>query len=534
MQIYLKSDNEWLYTDEDILETAPYASGTVELAAPLWSNCGIQLLVTDAEDEISVTDISDNLISQINLLREVTVNFNTAEEMEGFEKNPFVYEATPEPIPEHITRKAPFLVYDAYKRFEGEKAQNGRIAFYIAINTGGTSGVFEKSFLIRSGNIEITVKARVQVYNITLPEKRNLSLTNWFSLENMAYFHNLDEYSDKHFKMIEKYADVMKEMHQTHFLMLAEHIKISENDGEYVFDLSLVEKVSEIFFKKGFEFLEFGPVGTRKRVYYEDLNVLGIDGLVCDSEKGKAALEGFFKAMADMAQRNGWQDKLIFHIADEPDEPFSAIRRRMEQYSTIHRIMRKYLPDAKVCEAVKTAVFKDYIDILVPLSKTYEDSPAEFLKAKEAGKEIWFYTCCVPTGNYYQRFIDVPLLSGRYLFWSASRFGMSGYLHWGLNLMEKTQHPFNQTNQYHTYGDGVCLPAGDSHILYPDGDEIYYSMRMINYIKGTDDFELLNMLKRNNGEAYEQIVSSIVDSFHGDVDKNSFDKAYKKLLETLG
>jgi len=533
MKIFLKTDSEWLYPDEDFIGSKPYSAEKTEISAPLCEECSIQVLVTEAENEITVTDISENLDSQINVLREVTVNFNTAEEMEGFEKNPFVYNETPEPLPSHITRKAPFSVYDAYKPFEGEKPENGKMAFYITVSAGNKSGVFEKAFCIKSGDKQEIIRFFVRVYNVSIPEKRSLKLTNWFSLENMAYFHNLKEYSEEHFAMIEKYADIMKSIHQTHFLMLAEHIKVSENAGEYTFDLSLVEKISKIFFAKGFEYLEFGPVGTRKRVYNEDLNVLGVDGLVCDSAGGKKALKSFFKSMADMAYKNGWQDKIIFHIADEPDEPASAINRRMEQYSTVYEIMRSFLPEAKVCEAVKTAIFKDYIDILVPLSKTYEDSADEFIKAKENGKELWFYTCCVPTGNYYQRFIDVPLLSGRYLFWSASRFDMSGYLHWGLNLMEKDQHPFNQTNQYHTYGDGVCLPTGDSHIVYPDGDKIYLSVRLANYKKGADDFELLNVLKNKDFEAYQEIVSHIIGSFHGNTDMCEFNSAYNELLNKL-
>ena len=532
MKIYLKPDSEWLYPDDN-QGLSPYNGEKIELSAPMGSSCGIQFLAIGAFEEISVTDICGTLQSEINILREVTVNFNTAEEMEGFEKNPFVYSETPQPLPKHITRKAPFSVYDAYKPYENEKPVDGKIAFYISVNSGNSSGSFEKVFSVKSGEEEIIVNAVIKVYNVNIPEKRNLKLTNWFSLKNMAYFHNLEEYSEEHFKMIEKYADVMKSMHQTHFLLLAEHVKILEKDGEYSFDLNIMEKISKIFFEKGFEFLEFGPVGTRKRVYYEDLNALGIDGLVCDSDAGKKALEGFFKAMADIANKNGWQDKIIFHIADEPDEPKSAIDRRMEQYSTIHGIMRKFLPKAKVCEAVKTAIFKDYIDILVPLSKTYEDSSDEFDEAKINGKEIWFYTCCVPTGDYYQRFIDVPLLSGRYLFWSAARFDMTGYLHWGFNLMEETQHPFEQTNQYHTYGDGVCLPTGDSHIVYPDGDEIYRSMRMVNYCRGIDDFELLNILKDKDSTSYEKIISRVVDSFHGETDSKLFNKAYKELLEVL-
>lgn len=535
MNVFVKTDGEWLYPDEAELNTKPYDFESIELSAPLESLCGIQVLITDLSGDVSITDISvsDNLPVKINVLREVCVNFNTAEEMEGFEKNPFVYANTPEPLPKHITRRAPFYVYDAYKPYEKEKPENGKIAFYIEIMSGARSGKFEKLFCVKSGGDERIIRAVVRVYNVSLPKRRSLKLTNWFSLKNMAYFHKLEPYGDEHFKMIEKYADAMRSIYQTHFLLPAELIEISESNGEYTFDLSLLKKIADIFFKKGFEYLEFGPVGTRKRVYHEDLNVLGIDGLLCAGEKGERALESFFKSMADMAYENGWQDKIIIHIADEPDEPKSAIEKRMEQYGAVCAILRKYLPEVKVCEAVKTALFKDYIDVLVPLSKTFEDFPQEFITAKNEGKEIWFYTCCVPTGNYYQRFIDVPVISGRYLFWSASRFNMSGYLHWGFNYMEKDQHPFNQTNQYHTYGDGVCLPSGDSHIVYPDKDKLYYSMRMVNYRKGADDFELLNMLKSRDEKLYESIVSGIVHSFHGNTDLPLFEKTYNALLKAL-
>ncbi len=531
MNIYLKNDGVWLFPDEEQLGTAPYNGEEIYISTVLDSPVGVQFLVTNADD-VSVTDISDGASLKLNILRAVTVNFNTAEELKGFGNKAFVYPETPEKLPPHCVRRAPYEVYDAYKPYCGEQPQDGKIAFYAAFSSD-KAGEFTKKLLVKSGEDECVITVRLKVYNVSLPNERKLSLANWFSFSNMATFHGAEEYSQKHMLLAEKYADAMLYMHQTHFLVTADYVVCGKKDGEYCFDLSRVEQIAKLFFDKGFKFMEFGSIGTRKRVHHIDLNVLGIDGLVCDSPDGVKALETFFAQMAKMAQKNGWMDKIVFHIADEPDEPEEAIPRRMEQYGTIHKIMRKHFPSARVCEAVKTARFKDYIDILVPLSKTYEDSADEFIKASNEGSEVWFYTCCVPTGDYYQRFLDVPLVSGRMLFWAAAKHGIKGYLHWGLNQMEHDQRPFLQTNQYHTYGDGVCLPAGDSHIVYPDGDDLYYSLRLETLRKGVDDYELLCVLKENSLAKYTNIINSIGDSFHGIIDGKAFEEWRTKLLETL-
>ncbi len=531
MNIYLKNDGVWLFPDEEQLGTAPYNGEEVMLNTVLDSKVGVQILVA-ANDSVTVTDISGGTPATINLLRAVTVNFNTAEELKGFGNKAFVYPVTPEKLPPHCTRRAPFEVYDAYKPYCDEQPVDGKIAFYITFSSN-TPGEFCKKILIKSGDEERIVSVKLKVYNVNLPTERKLELTNWFSFNNMATFHGAEPYSEKHMEMARKYADAMLYMHQTHFLVTADYVDCSEENGQYRFDLSRVEQIAKLFFGKGFKHMEFGSIGTRKRVYHEDLNVLGFDGLVCDTEEGLKALDVFFCEMAKMAERNGWMDKIVFHIADEPDEPESAIPRRMKQYGAIHSLMREYFPSAKVCEAVKTAKFKDYIDILVPLSKTYEDSSEEFIAAAKEGSTIWFYTCCVPTGNYYQRFLDIPLASGRMLFWVAAKHNLPGYLHWGLNQMEEDQHPFEQTNQYHTYGDGVCLPAGDSHIVYPDGDDLYYSIRMETLRKGVDDYELLNLLKNENSDAYTDIMSAFDNNFHGWIDEKAFDSAKLNLLKAL-
>ncbi len=545
MRLYVKRETEWLYPDEPSLGTEWYHGELIELHTSAHSPVGFQLLAAGIEEALPADGRAKQGAScgilfdggaepemEINILRPVQVNFNTAEEAEGFDKKPFVYRKKPETLPKQCTRLAPFWVYDAYLPYEevSDGARlSGQQAFYLCFPAEEEAGVYEKKLTVRAGDQELTLKVLLHIYDTGLTKERKFFVSNWFSISNMANFHGIPLWSEAHFDMIGRYADAMKRMRQTHFMLTAQLVTIQKQGDDYVFDLARLERVAKIFFEKGFLKLAFGPVGTRERVQNETLKVLGLSDVPVDSEEGRKALRGFFQAFGVMAEQNGWMDRIVFHLADEPDEPAAAIPGRLKQYAQIHRILKEYFPRAEVCEAVKTAAFRDYIDTLVPLSKTYEDRAQEFV---DSGRTIWCYICCVPTGDYYQRFLDIPLVSSRYLFWAIAKQGFGGYLHWGLNQMEPDQHPFEQTNQYHTYGDGVCLPAGDSHVVYPDGDRLYYSMRLESCRKGSEDVELLKLLKERNPQAFARITEEI-QAFHGAVDAEAFEGWHIQLLKEL-
>ena len=534
MQLYVKSDREWLYPDEAELGSAVYVGEALPLYTAAGSPSGIQLLAADVEGAVLVTDLTGGPVTEINLLRDVQVNYNTAEEMQGFGKNPFVYMERRAEVPKHCTRLAPFRVYDPYKPYEGELPQDGKIAFYLCFAVGfdTPAGVYRKRLAIRAGGQEQQVTVDLHVYDAGLSREPRLNVTNWFSVDEMATRHGLELFSPAHFAMIEQYADAMLRMRQTHFLLPPETVGIIKKDGEIHFDFSLLEKLAELFFRKGFKGMEFGPVGMRKKVYHEELHVLQLENIPVDSDTGRQLLHRFFSGLAEMADCHNWKDKILFHIADEPDEPESAVPRRLVQYRMIVEIMHRYFPEALVCEAVKTTKFEEFIDILVPLSKTYEEFSQEFDQVKQGSNQVWFYICCVPTGDYFQRFLDVPLLGTRYVFWAGAKYGLTGYLHWGLNRLEPDQDPFEQTNQYHAYGDSVCLPAGDSHIFYADRSGLYLSMRAEACRKGAEDADLLMCLREKDLGLYQELIGK-VPGFHGKVNDGEFMENYLRLLQKL-
>lgn len=520
MKIYVKHDDQWLYPDEAALGTAPYAGQVLQLYGPQGGTCGIQILVEAPEVTVWAEGAS------VYRLREVTVPYNTAAEgTTGFGDDPFVYPVVMPQCPLHCTRLAPFQVYDAYIPYDGQKLQ-GSQAFFVQMDTA-TAGDRKLCVRIAGGQETVCIPVELCVYDVGLPAKPSFALDNWFSLENMADRHGIARYSPAHFAKIGEYAAIMASMRQTHFMITPDVIY---RDGKL--DFSVLEQLGDIFFAAGLQVMKIGPIGQRKRIYHADLLALSKDSVPVSSPEGQALLHSFFGELAQLAQKKNWQDKIVFHLGDEPDEPMTVIAARMEQYAMLRAMVRQYFPAAKVCEAVKTAIFQEHIDILVPLSKTYEQDKTAFDQTLEKGREVWLYTCCVPIGDYYQRFLDVPLHSGRQLFWSIARNHITGYLHWGLNQLEPDQHPFLETNQSHTYGDGKILPAGDSHNLYPDEDRIYLSMRMNMVRKGCEDVELLKLLEQKDSALW-QVLTKGFDQFCGNGNVQSMRQCSRQLLEAL-
>lgn len=523
MKIYVKYDDEWLYPDEKALGTAPYDEQPLQLWAPKGGICGIQILA----DELTC---APNIMAQgaeVMLLKAATVQYNTAtDDTTDFGDKPFVYIEHQKVCPSHCTRLAPFEVYDAYIPYEGQELSGNKQAFFVQLDTK-TAGNHSCWVEIQSGEDRVRVLVRLQVYDAGLPEKPTFALDNWFSLEAMADRHGVARFSPAHYEKIREYARIMAQMRQTHFMLTPD---IALVDGKL--DLTRLERVVDIFFEAGLQTLKLGPIGQRKRVYHENLLALAKDGPRVDSKEGQEMLCGFFSGVAALAERKGWQDKIVFHLADEPDEPEEAIPVRMKQYAYLRELVHRYIPDGRVCEAVKTAKFQEYIDILVPLTKTYELDPMPFIQAREKGREVWLYTCCVPIGHYYRRYLDTPLYDYRHLFWSIARNHCTGYLHWGLNQLEEDQHPFLQTNQSHSYGDGKILPAGDSHILYPEGSKIYRSVRMNMCRKGCEDVELLKLLEQKAPALWQELTADCV-LFHGNKDGDVLRRRSLQMLEAL-
>ncbi|MBT3292162.1 MAG: hypothetical protein HN380_32830, partial [Victivallales bacterium] len=167
----------------------------------------------------------------------------------------------------YISRAAPFRVYDALKPVAGScELKNGQVALHLLwrIPTDAEPGVYQATLSLGVGSTMAEIPIEIQVHAARVPVQGNLKVTNWFSLENMASRHGLEPWSPEHWQMIERYAKVMRDGRQTHFLLPIRLVEIEQlADGGYRFDFSRVERLANLFFDLGFTCLEGGHVGSR-------------------------------------------------------------------------------------------------------------------------------------------------------------------------------------------------------------------------------------------------------------------------------
>ncbi len=542
MKGYITSHDEWLYPDTILTEVEP------SIAVSMASNGeeGIKVLYTPeghslAQLHVKVRETAGMAVELFEMI-DVFVGYNETEKM--VQDGQFVILEEDYEKPDFCTRKAPFRVYEALNPVEKIVAINQeQFPLYVTVGANGqsTSTQVEKKVVLidlchpETEVVLETITIQVDVYPVAIPDQ-SLAITNWFSVENMATYHDLEENSQEHYNMIRQYAKMMRRLRQTHFFIEYDKKEQVYKDGEYNFES--FKPIIEIFFEEGFDTMEFGYFATKAPTSFtSDLKcAFDTDIRVC-SDKGYYELQRFTLALKKFLVKNKWDDKTIFHICDEPDvhvDNYGALEKRKQDYFKISNIIKKHLPHAKVVEAVKTTEFKSAVDIWVPLTANYEEFRQDYDLMAEYGDDVWCYVCCVPTGHHLNRFLDIDLIKSRLLFWGISKYNLTGYLHWGLNRPPSTDFdPFENSNTPNVEFNGI-YPSGDAFIVYPGQDKPLMGMRFEAQRKGAEDYELLRLLKSKNKEAYEEIMDNVVTSFSEyNAETDNFEDMRVKILKQL-
>ena len=65
-------------------------------------------------------------------------------------------------------------------------------------------------------------------------------------------------------------------------------------------------------------------------------------------------------------------------------------------------MVRKFMPDVPLIEAVETYDLAGAVDIWVPKNVFYQENQKEFEKIRTLGDKLWFYTCCFPGRSLHE------------------------------------------------------------------------------------------------------------------------------------
>lgn len=395
----------------------------------------------------------------------------------------------------------------------------------------------------------------IRVYPVTLG-KSPLYVTNWsahFSPETLAYLNHgnpVELYSPLYWELIRIHAQTMAAHRQNVYRIYPIwHTLYTYHNGKYTFDFSRFDKEVEIYDTVGgLEKIEGGHLAWRSGAWNEPFfvevplpdneetrklrtspnpqsveNGIRFTLLPVTDERAKNFITQFMPAFKKHLEQKGWLSKYIQHIADEPTA------KNAPSYVTISNYIHEFLPGVKVMDAVLTSKeLAGAIDIWIPQLNILHKDFDFYKELKTKGKEIWFYTCVAPRGNYANRFIELPLCQTRYLHWLNYKYAIPGYLHWGLNYWVKDQLHADASR------DRGKLPAGDNCIIYPGYRKLYTSIRFEAMRDGIDDYQLLKMVEQQHPAKAKEYVNAIIQGFDEyDSSVSHFRAVREKMLELL-
>ncbi len=524
IQYHVVSMNEWLYPDTPIPASPVQA---MELHAARGGRTGFQVLLRGIKrgDPI-VWKFEGDLAPAMYQLIDVRVPENSGPPCSAIPPD--------QPTPEYVIRKAPYRVYEALRPLNnGDPARGETDALYASfmIPSDAQPGEQKGVLSVKVGSETAEIGVTLTIHKARVPAQGHLRVTNWFNTDRMARVHNVEPWSEEHWEILHQYARMMRRGRQTDFIPIRpESKKIGEERWE--FDFTRTERMIRMFLDEGFTHIELPHTARHDRRKEAVARfVVNIDGTPYPgtSHEAYVYLAQSLSAWGDMLKRNGWYDRAIQHVVDEPTPKY------FDEYRIMAGTVRKFLPGVPLIDALGNPGLDGAVDIWVPVNKSYEENREGFEAHRRRGDTIWFYTCCNPTGFYLNRLIDAELLRTRLLHWGNWRYRLDGFLHWGLNQIIEEQDPFEDTCPPHGAYGQFHLPPGDSHIVYPGNDGPWSSVRFEAMGAGIEDYELLRAVAERDEELADEICEQLVRTFTDyDATVPGFDAAHRRLLEAAG
>ena len=448
-------------------------------------------------------------------------------------------------------------------------SESGRpVVLYVdyAIPADAEAGAYAGSIEVRSGSESTQVAVELEVYGATLPQKQEIKVNNWFNLRRIAEVHDVEIWSEPYWSLLQKYARLMALNRQTMFGVQPEVYGLKVVDGKVQCNYERLERYIRLFLSEGLTEIEGTHISYlhsvdddvtflnwasdypvhedwfAKRPPGDNQNKASVLGPVPTTPEGHALLRQWLTPFWDFLGKQGWQDMFYQHVFDEPRVT------QADHYRHLSLIIRQLMPGAKIIDAIQAKEINGADDVAVlrlddprmVVPSSPDGANGERVLAEENRRQVvetWYYTCCAPSGESLNRFIDFPLIRTRLLHWYNYISGTSGYLHWGLNCYQSDQDPWACTVPAEPYDmpyGKFKLPPGDTHVVWPGGVDVFGSMRLLAMRNGIEDYELLALLRDDRKVAglADEVVAQVIRSSKSYLqDPVEFDRHRRRLLE---
>lgn len=199
-------------------------------------------------------------------------------------------------------------------------------------------------------------------------------------------------------------------------------------------------------------------------------------------------------------------DGAYVYTFDERGEDFYPVVR--EYFGMVHE--RWGVPTFTTAKVPQDPeVLRDLnVDWLCPHWRFYDFEKAE--RCREAGHQVWSYTCCGPRYPFSNILADDPLICSRIIGWQMYHQKLDGFLFWGVNVWSRRNNdaPIDLSEgprldwSITTGGERWARLHGDGVLLYPLPDGPMGCIRLANIRDGFEDYEYLYALGSAQGEPY--------------------------------
>lgn len=407
----------------------------------------------------------------------------------------------------HIPGYVPDPLYDRQltRIATGETA-----SFWVSflVPAGAEPGIVELPVTLSvDGRDQAPLRARVRIWDATVPPRQGLRVTNWFYADALLDWYRLEAFEPEFWKLLKPYVeDISAHGQDTLYVpmltppldgvkrptqLLSLKKTGSAKGRKYRFDWRDVKRYVDLAKRAGIRHFEWTHLFTQWgvknaiRVYEgqgRDEKLLWKPATDATSPIYRVFLSELLPELERFLQVEKIDSRSFFHLSDEPHG---------EEHAANYRKARAML--------AQVAPWMKVIDALSELRQGPEaltDMPVPSISVTksfvDAGVPCWTYFCCGPRGRYLNRLLDTPLAKIRMSGWLFRRFGVLGFLHWGYNYWYESQtrtliDPYCESS-------GLRWPGwayGDTFQVYPGAEGPVDSIRWEVFSASLGDYALL-------------------------------------------
>ncbi len=384
----------------------------------------------------------------------------------------------------------------------------------IRIPAGIPAGKYPIRFFFTQGDFTVgTATMQLDILPITL-EKQTLIYTQWLHVDCIADIHTVPIYSEAHWRLIEQYIRMAAE-HGVNMLLTpvltppldtkiggqrptTQLVDIHIINGSYQFGWDKLARFVRTAQSCGIQYFEISHLFTQwgahaapkvmAKVKGKQTQLFGWD-TPAQSPAYAEFLQSFLPALVSFFTKMGLQDKIFFHVSDEPSaEDIPSYRAAAEMVAGL-------LKGYPIIDALSDIAY--WKDGLVKNPVVSTDHIQPFLEETTVDN-LWCYYCGGQCQHVSNRFFAMPSKRTRILGVQLYTGNIRGFLHWGYNFYY-TRLSKHIIDPYHITDAGESFPSGDAFSVYPYRDTVIPSIRLKVFYEALQDLQLLRQLEHAIG-----------------------------------